>query len=248
MSRQRPAIYNDFNREVAYRNQSSPLGDEVNDATDHIKLYSYWRSSAAYRVRIVLELKDLGYDYLAVDLLCEQPENWQPEYLALNPQGLVPTLEHAGFRMTQSLAIIDYLDAHYPQPRLIPTELHQRAKALSLAQIIGCDVHPLQNPMVCDQLRDEYGASPQQLDRWRCHWIARGLAAYERHLSDGGETTFSIGDTPTVADIYLIPQLFNARLYGCALDSYPLVTAIEARCLALEAFQRAAPEAQPDAP
>ncbi len=220
----------------------------MNDATDQIRLYSYWRSSAAYRVRLVLELKGLSYDYRAVDLFSEQPENWQPEYLAVNPQGLVPTLEHAGFRMTQSLAIIDYLETRYPQPQIIPTEPHQRARALSLAQIIACDVHPLQNPMVCEHLRDAYNATSVQLDRWRCYWIARGLAAYEQHLSGSRQAAFSIGDTPGVADVYLIPQLFNARLYGCALDSYPLVTAIESRCLALETFQRAAPEVQPDAP
>lgn len=213
-----------------------------------LTLYSYWRSSAAYRVRIALELKGLHYAYRAVNLAGDTPDNWRADYLAVNPQGLVPTLEHAGLRITQSLAIIDYLDAIAPAPRLLPAEPRQRARALALAQVIACEVHPLQNPMVCDRLQQTLGAGAEQILEWRRHWIGRGLAACERLLAAVPPGDFASGTTPGVADACLVPQLYNARRYGCALDAYPRLTAIDARCAQLPAFQRAAPDVQPDAP
>ena len=219
----------------------------MSDPAEPITLYGYWRSSSSYRVRIALELKALAYEYRAVELRGKEAENWGPDYLALNPQGLVPTLVHGGFRITQSLAIIDYLDAIAPEPPLLPAGPRRRARALALAQIIACDVHPLQNPVVCDHLQQTYGISPGQLQSWRCHWMHRGLAAFAQHLEQGATTAFSVGDSPTVADICLVPQLYNARRFDCALDGYRRLTEIESHCLQLAAFRRAAPEVQPDA-
>lgn len=214
-----------------------------------LKLYSYWRSSAAYRVRIALNLKGLAYRQVPVHLVKDGGQQHAAEYQALNPQGLVPLLVdegNSGARIAQSLAILEYLDEVFPVPALLPADPAQRAQVRALALHIACDIHPLNNLRVLQYLSAELGASGEAKNAWYRHWVEKGLAAVEQGLAvlDGG---LSLGNRPGYLEACVIPQLYNARRFACALGAFPRLLAMEDRCLALDAFKAAAPEAQPDA-
>ena len=203
-------------------------------------LYDYFRSSAIYRVRIALNLKGLAYDSVPVSLL----DNAQraPEYLSKNPQGLVPALLDGEQLLTQSLAICEYLEETYPQPALLPNDAIGRARVRALALSIACDIHPLNNLRVLRRLEAQFAADQAGKDAWYQHWIQSGFEAFEQQIqSTHGQYCF--GDTVTLADLALVPQVYNARRFNCDLSAYPTMLAIEQRCLALDAFARATPEA-----
>ncbi len=211
-----------------------------------IKLYSYFRSSAAYRVRIALNLKSLPYEYLPVHLV--KGEQRDERYRALNPQALVPMLVDDSETITQSMAIIEYLDDKFPDPPLLPPTPEARARVRAIAQTIACDIHPLNNLRVLKYLTGPLGASEEAKNAWYRHWIELGLAAIEARLAADSRTgAFCHGATPTLADICLVPQLANARRYDFSIEAYPTLGRIESHCLALDAFARAAPACQPDA-
>jgi maleylacetoacetate isomerase len=210
-----------------------------------MKLHTYFRSSAAFRVRIALNLKGLAYDAAFVHLA--KGEHRKPEYTAINPQALVPTLEEAGRRLTQSLAIIEYLDESRPMPPLMPKEAFARARVRALSLIVACEIHPLNNLRVLQHLKRALGQNEEQVNAWYRHWIADGLGKLEFGLSDGGAGRFSHGDTPTMADCCLVPQVFNAQRYQCDTTPYPTVMRVHAECMKLDAFVRAQPGKQPDA-
>jgi maleylacetoacetate isomerase len=211
-----------------------------------IKLYSYFRSSAAYRVRIALNLKSLPYEYLPVHLV--KGEQRDEPYRALNPQALVPLLVDDGESITQSMAIIEYLDEKFPDPPLLPPTPEARARVRAIAQAIACDIHPLNNLRVLKYLTGTLSVSEDAKNAWYRHWIELGLAAIEARLAADSRTgAFCHGATPTLADICLVPQLANARRYDFSIEAYPTLGRIESHCLALDAFARAAPARQPDA-
>lgn len=214
-----------------------------------MQLYTYFRSSAAYRVRIALNLKGLPYTAVPVHLLRDGGQQNQADYRARSPLGTVPALETGeGTVLTQSLAIIEYLDEVQPQPPLLPGDALGRARVRALAQTIACDIHPVNNLRVLQYLSRELGVDPAQKDRWVRHWIDAGLAAVETLLArDPATGRFCHGDTPTLADCCLIPQVFNARRFHCALDALPTIRRIVDAGEALPAFQQAAPGQQPDA-
>jgi maleylpyruvate isomerase len=210
-------------------------------------LYTYFRSSAAYRVRIALGLKELAYEPYFVHLTRGGGEQFSANYRALNPQALVPTLVDEAGPLTQSLAIIEYLDERYPDPPLLPADPRQRALVRAMAQTIACDIHPLNNLRVLRYLKRELNLEQADIDQWYRHWIVEGLAALEALVARGIESAYCLGDRPTLADICLVPQLANARRYACDLSLYPRLVAIDDRCRNLAAFRDAAPENQPDA-
>ena len=213
-----------------------------------MKLYSFFRSSASYRVRIALNLKRLSYEQAAIHLRRGGGEQLTAAYKAVNPQALVPALEVNGDILTQSLAIIEYLEETHPDPALLPGEPAQRALARSMAMIIACEVHPIQNLRVLNYVKKEYNQTDEQVNRWARHWIDLGLSALEQMIvAQSKRGRFCLGDVPTLADICLVPQLGNARRYGCDLSKYPAIVEIEKNCMALPAFANAAPEKQPDA-
>lgn len=214
-----------------------------------MRLYGYWRSSAAWRVRIALNLKGLPWESVPVHLVRDGGEQRRASFLQLNPQGLVPVLEDGDAVLTQSLAIIEYLEEAHPAVPLLPADPAARARARSLAQLVACEIHPLNNLRVLQYLRDALGVGETQRDAWYRHWVGEGLAALEARLArEPGTGDFCHGDRPGLADCCLVPQLYNARRYGCDLDAYPCLLRVEAACNALDAFQSAAPGAQPDAP
>lgn len=214
-----------------------------------MRLYGYWRSSAAWRVRIALNLKGLQWEPVPVHLVRDGGEQRQAAFLQLNPQGLVPVLEDGNAVLTQSLAIIEYLEETHPAGPLLPADPAGRARVRSLAQLVACEIHPLNNLRVLQYLRDALGLDEAQRDAWYRHWVSEGLAALEARLAqEPGAGRFCHGDTPGLADVCLVPQLYNARRYGCALDAYPRLQRIEAACNALDAFQSAAADAQADVP
>jgi maleylacetoacetate isomerase len=212
-----------------------------------MKLHSFFRSSAAYRVRIALEIKGLAYETVAHHL--RKGEQRNPEYRVLNPQALVPTLEDAGYVLTQSLAIIEYLEEAYPKTlRLLPSDPAARAIVRAMSLAIACDVHPLNNLRVLDYLKSAIGQSQEATDVWYRHWIGEGFAALEelvRQHSRGGRHCF--GDGVTMADACLVPQMYNARRFQTDLTPYPTLVAISGSLETLPAFAAARPEAQPDA-
>ncbi len=211
-----------------------------------LTLHNYFRSSAAYRVRIALNLKGLSYEYLPVHLV--KDEHRMEAYRAINPQALVPLLVDDGGKISQSMAIIEYLDEKVPQPPLLPATPEGRARVRSIAQAIACDIHPLNNLRVLKYLVGPLGVSEDAKNAWYRHWIEVGLTALETELAADARTgAFCHGDAPTLADICLVPQLANARRNSIVIDPYPTLAEIEAHCLALDAFARAAPERQPDA-
>jgi maleylacetoacetate isomerase len=213
-----------------------------------MKLYTFFRSSASYRVRIALNLKGLKYEQAPIHLRRGGGEQLSAAYKAINPQALVPALEDGGKILTQSLAIIEYLEERYPQPPLLPRDPADKAVVRSMALLIACEIHPIQNLRVLQYVKREYNQSDEQVNRWAQHWINLGLAALEQMIvAQPRRGKFCLGDTPTLADICLVPQLGNARRYGCDLSPYPAIIEIEKNCMALPAFADAAPEKQPDA-
>jgi maleylacetoacetate isomerase/maleylpyruvate isomerase len=211
-----------------------------------VKLYNYFRSSAAYRVRIALALKGLSYDYVSVHLA--KGEQYSPEFMAINPQSLVPVLEEEGHLLYQSLAIMQYLDETHPAPPLLPADPFERNRVRSLALIIACEIHPLNNPRVLNYLTGKFGVSEEQKLEWYHHWVKTGFTALEKRLADEkGTGRFCHGDTPGFADCVLVPQVANARRFKVDLGAFPTILRINDECLEVEAFQKAAPERQPDA-
>lgn len=213
-----------------------------------MKLYTYFRSSAAYRVRIALSIKGLAYESIPVHLLREGGEQLQPKYLAANPQGLIPALEEEGVVLGQSLAIIEYLEERHPSPALLPSSPVDRARVRAMALGIACDVHPLNNLRVLNYLRRELGHDDAEVNRWYAHWVAesfRGLEELVRRYSADGNHCF--GREVTLADVCLVPQMFNARRFKCDLSPYPALRQVAAFLERLPPFMAARPEQQPDA-
>lgn len=211
-----------------------------------MQLYSYWRSSSSYRVRIALELKGIDYEIVPVHLVREGGQQRMPQYTAMNPQAYVPLLVDGDLRLTQSLAIIDYLDAKTAQSPLIPATQPHRARVLAFAQTVASDIQPLQNLSVLQHLTDALGHPPDVRSKWSAHWIRRGLAALEQLLGpDGGD--FCMGGAASLADVVLVPQMYNAERFGVQLDEFPTLARITTHCRSLPAFARAHPDAQPDA-
>jgi maleylacetoacetate isomerase len=202
-----------------------------------LRLHDYWRSSAAYRVRIALALKSASYERIAVNLLTE--EHRAADNLAVNPAGLVPTLEVDGRPITQSIAIIDWLDAEYPEPRLISADPFARAATLERALTIVADIHPVNNLRILKRLEAQFGADQAAKDIWYRHWMAEGFAALETLAGDG---PFLGGVAPDLSDVCLVPQMYNARRFALPLDPYPKLVAADAAAQALPAFQAAHPD------
>lgn len=213
-----------------------------------MKLYTYWRSSAAYRVRIALELKGLPYESVPKHLLRDGGEQRRADYLELNPQGLIPGFEDDGFFLGQSLAICEYLEETCPAPPLLPADPRDRATVRSMALAVACDIHPLNNLRVQQYLRDELGQGEEAVARWTRHWMSRGFTALEglvtRHSQDGQHC---FGTSVTLADVCLVPQLYNARRARVDLAPFPRLAAVAAHLESLPAFAAARPEVQPDA-
>lgn len=201
-------------------------------------LHDYFRSSASYRVRIALNLKGLAYERVEISLIAGEQKS--DSYLAQNAQGFVPLLVADGQTIIQSLAIIDWLDRAFPEPRLIPDDAMPRAVALAQAQVVACDIHPLNNLRVLKYLKRDLGLNEQTKDRWYRHWIIEGFDALEAMAGDG---RYLGGETPGIADCCLVPQMYNARRFEVPLDAYPRLVAIDAACTGLDAFQRAHPDA-----
>jgi maleylacetoacetate isomerase/maleylpyruvate isomerase len=210
-----------------------------------VKLYTYFRSSAAFRVRIALNLKGLAYEPAFVHLA--KGEHLQPAFTAVNPQGLLPALEVDGALLAQSIAIMEYLEEAHPQPPLLPKNPLGRARVRSLSLIVACEIHPLNNPRVLKYVKNTLGHSQEEVDAWYRHWIADGLAKLEAELVRPGTGRHCHGDAPSMADCCLVPQIFNAQRFACDLKPYPTATRVFDACMRLEAFDRAQPNKQPDA-
>jgi maleylacetoacetate isomerase len=204
-------------------------------------LYDYYRSSAAYRVRIALNLKGVDYESRPVNLV--ESEQRGDDYRELNPQGLVPMLEIDGHRLTQSLSIIVYLDQVFPDPPLVPRDPADGAHVRAMALAVACDIHPLNNLRVLKYLKGQLGRSQEQVDAWYAHWIGEGLTALET-IAKAGAGSFLFGDMPTIADVCLVPQLYNARRYNVPLDAYPTLLRADENASKLAAFAAAHPDRQ----
>lgn len=216
---------------------------------DHLRLYSYWRSSAAYRVRIGLNIKGLAYELVPVHLLRDGGEQHSDAFREANPQQLVPVLEHGHRQLRQSLAILEYLDEMWPESALLPATARERQRVRALAQLVACDIHPLNNLRVLQFLERDWGVPQVERDVWVRHWIVDGFDAFEALLQGHPSTgAYCEGQTPTLADCCLIPQVYNARRFGIDMAAYPTIAGIEQACLALPAFDAARPERQPDCP
>ena len=207
-----------------------------------MRLYTYFRSSAAYRVRIALNLKGVAYEAVPVNLL--KGEQRQEGYRAVNPQQRVPSLDTGGATLIQSPAILEYLDEAYPEPPLLPVGAANRAKVRAVASLIACDIHPLNNSGVLAYLKTRLGHDQAAADEWYAHWVREGFDAVEALIEPG---PYAFGSRVTLADVYLVPQVFNARRFNVPLDAYPKIAAVDEACAALTAFQDAAPANQPDA-
>jgi maleylpyruvate isomerase len=212
-----------------------------------LALHNYFRSSTSYRVRIALELKQVSYDYVPHHL--HHGAHHEPDYLAVNPQGLVPALIlDDGTMLSQSLAIIEYLDETYADPPLLPTDALGRARVRMLAQMIACDIHPVNNLRVLTSLRTLYGAGDDDINGWVRHWVSETFTPMEKLLAESRETgTFCHGDTPGLADICLVAQVTSQQRFGVDMTPYPVISRINAACLGVPAFMNAAPQNQPDA-
>jgi maleylacetoacetate isomerase len=210
-----------------------------------LKLYSYFRSSASYRVRIALHWKGLEFTYLPIHLLKEGGQQNLEEYRLVNPMGHVPALDHNGFLVGESVAIVDYLDRVFPQRPLFPTSPRERAQVLQLVEILNSGIQPLQNLKVNQFLEKEFQHSKADVERWNQHWIEKGLTSLER-LLEKTAGTHCLGDEITAADCFLIPQCFSSRRFGVKIEQFPVMARLEKEALKLEAFQKAHPERQPD--
>ena len=211
-----------------------------------MKLYSFFRSGTSHRLRIALNLKGIASDYVAVDLRVDEQQ--KQAFKAINPQGLVPALDTGEQVMIQSPAIIEWLEEKYPTPALLPTGADARAHVRALAAMVGCDIHPINNRRILQTLRKQFGADEAAINAWCGQWICDGFDAYEALMAaDKTRGRFSYGDTPTLADVYLIPQVESARRFNVDIHRWPLISAVDQACGELDAFKRAAPLAQPDA-
>jgi maleylpyruvate isomerase len=213
-----------------------------------LKLYSYFRSSAAYRVRIALNLKGLDYEYAPVHLLRDGGQQLKPEYRALNPDGIVPTLVDGDEVLSQSLAIIEYLEETHPEPPLLPRAPADRAFVRAIALQVACEIHPLDNLRVLKYLKHQVKTPEDVKDAWYAHWVETGFTSLEKRLAgDQRVGALCFGDTPTVADLCLVPQVFNARRFKIDMSRFPTLERIADHADQIDAFQRAAPAQQPDA-
>ena len=213
-----------------------------------MKLYNYFRSSASFRVRIALGLKGLPYEYAVVHLTRGGGQQFAPAFRAINPDALIPVLEDDGHALTQSLAIIEYLEETRPQPPLLPKDAPGRARVRSLSLLIACEIHPLNNRRVLQHLKGALGQNEAQVNAWYRYWVADGLAKLEAQLArTPGTGRYCHGDAPTMADCCLVPQIFNAQRFQCDTTAYPATMRVYAECMKLDAFERAQPDRQPDA-
>lgn len=215
-----------------------------------LKLFAYWRSSASYRARIGLALKELQYELVPVHLVNDGGQQHSAEHHARNPQELVPALEHDGRMLTQSLAILEYLDEVWPDRgvRLVPGDAADRQRIRALAQAIACEIQPLGNLRVLKALGRDFGASEEQRGAWSRHWMGVGLQAFEEMLANAPHGRYCFGDAPTLADCVLVPQLYNARRFEMDVSVFPRIAAIDAACALHPAFIAAHPDNQPDTP
>lgn len=212
-----------------------------------LTLYGYWRSSASYRLRIALHMKGVPFEQKPVDL--KEGEQRRPEYREHNPQGYVPALVDEDGVLTQSPAILEWIEETWPEPALLPTDPRDRARVRAYAAVIGCDIHPIQNLSVLQHVKSEYGQDAEGVQAWARHWITKGLTALEKMVQhDGQSGPFLWGANPTMADIYLVPQMYNARRFGVDMDVLPALVSADEAARTHPAFVAAAPEAQPDAP
>jgi maleylacetoacetate isomerase len=211
-----------------------------------MKLYSYFRSSTSFRVRIVLNLKQLPYETIPVHLLKNGGEQHLPSYLSLNPMGVLPSLESEAGLLTQSGAICEYLNELHPEPALLPENLFERAWVRSVCNLVACDMHPVNNLRVLNYLTKTLGHDETQKMDWYRHWVAKGFDGLEKLLAQRAGS-HSWGDTITMADVYIVPQVWGANRFACPMDSYPLIRRVYDNAMLLPAFQHAAPAAQPDA-
>ena len=210
-----------------------------------MKLYSYFRSSAAYRVRIALNLKGLDYEMVSIHLTKDGGQQRKPDFVAINPMMRVPALVLSGGEvLTQSLAIIEYLDETYPDPPLLPAEALDRAKARAIAQLIACDIHPLNNLAPLQYIKRQLKHEQPAIDAWYHHWVLQGFTALENMLTPG---PYACGSRVSLADLCLVPQVYNARRLKVPLEAFPKIAAVDAACLKLPAFDKAQPDKQPDA-
>lgn len=227
---------------------NDPMNDQGNNPDPGLLLYGYWRSSSAYRVRIALNLKGLRYGQESVHLVRDGGEQHSPEYRRLNPFGMVPTLVHGERVIVESLAICEYLEELYPEVPLLPKAPSERARVRALALGIACAIQPLNNLGVLRYLKTEFDAREEAVNAWYRHWIERGFSAIEHGLAREKSTgRFCHGDTPGLADCFLVPQVYNAERFDCDLGPYPTIREIAAHCREREEFIAAAPENQPDA-
>jgi maleylpyruvate isomerase len=211
-----------------------------------MKLYSFFRSGTSHRLRIALNLKGIATDYAAIDLRVDEQQ--KAAFKAINPQGMVPALDTGEQVLIQSPAIIEWLEEKHPTPALLPVGAEARARVRALAAMVGCDIHPINNRRILQTLRKQFGANEDAINAWCGHWISEGFDAYEALIAaDKTRGRFSFGDTPTLADVYLIPQVESARRFNVDMNRWPLISAIDKVCGELDAFKKAAPMAQPDA-
>lgn len=209
----------------------------------NLRLHSYWRSGAAWRVRIALAIKGLDHATITHDL--RRGAQRDGGYLAINPQGLVPAVQAGSETLTQSLAILEWLEERYPAPALLPAGIAARARVRAMAQVIACDIHPLNNLRVLSHLRDGLGATEDQVSAWIARWISEGFGALEQMVAGHGGQ-FASGDTPTIADCCLVPQVYSARRFGVDMAAFPAIAAVDRHCSSLAPFLAAAPASQPD--
>ncbi len=212
-----------------------------------LKLYGYWRSSAAYRVRIALNLKNVAHDHVGVNIAPGANEQKDPKFAALNPQERVPIILAEGEILCQSMAILEWLEECYPESPILPQDIHQRSACRAFANVIACDIHPLNNLSVLTELEETFQATPSQISAWYADWIHRGFRSLERTAA-GRSSDFLFGETPSLAEICLLPQMWNARRFEVELTEFPNLLAVEAVCQSIKAFQDARPEVQSDAP